>query len=191
MNRKLNKIFAAHLSFALLCCTTSPILAQKIKQNSVFVEALGNAVGYSVNYDRIIPLSEKIKLAPRVGFEYIPRKLEEYPRYGKWSFPLELNMLYGKNSKSKNFFESGLGLTLFNLVENYERDENGKIVDTKVKMAKVTMLRLGFRHQKPEGGLMYRIGVMGRLSQDKFSYSRVSDDLFYKLWPGFSIGYSF
>lgn len=191
MTDKLKKIFAVNLIGFAISTTPFNILAQNNKHNNVYAELLGNSVGYSVNYDRIIPLSSKIKLAPRVGFEYIPRKLEEYPRYGKWSFPLELNMLYGKNKESKNFFEGGLGLSLFNLVENYERDENGKIADTKVKMAKATMLRLGFRHQKPEGGLMYRIGVMTKLTQDDFSKTRIGDDLFYVVWPGVSIGYNF
>ena len=190
MTNKLKKIFAVNLIGVAIAITPFTILAQTNKFNSVYVELLGNAIGYSVNYDRIIPLSGKIKLAPRIGFEYIPR-IEDYQPYGEWSFPLELNMLYAKNNESKNFFEGGLGLSLFNLVEAYKQDENGKILDTKVKMARITMLRLGFRHQKPTGGLMYRIGVMGRLSQDKFSYSRLGDDLFYKLWPGFSIGYSF
>jgi hypothetical protein len=38
---------------------------------------------------------------------------------------------------------------------------------------------------------MYRVGIMARISQDDFSDSKVSDDLFYRLWPGLSLGYSF
>jgi hypothetical protein len=59
------------------------------------------------------------------------------------------------------------------------------------RMARIGLFRAGFRHQKPEGGLMYRVGIMARISQDDFSDSKVSDDLFYRLWPGLSLGYSF
>lgn len=176
---------------AILLIGNQLTFAQTLSYNSVYLELLGNAVGYSVNYDRIIPLNSRLKLAPRVGFEYIPKDQKGYQNYGNWSFPLELNVLYGKGPESKNFFEAGLGLSLFNLIEGYYLDDDGEIIGTKVKMAKITMLRLGYRHQKPTGGLMYRIGVMTRLSQDQFSQSRVGDDLFYRLWPGASLGYAF
>lgn len=184
--RKLNR----YLLTTILLCFGSYAIAQT-KKNSAFVELGGNGVAYSVNYDRIIPISTKLKLAPRVGFEYIPRNKENFQIYGNWSFPLEVNILYGKKEDSKNFLETGFGLSLFNLVEGYKQDANGKVLDTDVKMAKVTVLRLGFRHQKPSGGLMYRAGILARLTQHEFSKTRVGDDLFYKLWPGFSVGYSF
>ncbi len=175
---------------AMMVFTIEVSVAQT-KNNSIYLELLGNAVVYSVNYDRIITISPKVKLAPRVGFEFIPRKLDNYSPYGEWSFPLELNMLYGKNSDSNNHFEGGLGLSLYSLVETFKQDNNGNALNPELKMGKVTTLRIGFRHQKPRGGVTYRVGIMARLSQDKFSESRVGDDLFYRLWPGFSVGYSF
>ncbi|WP_316782765.1 hypothetical protein [Pedobacter frigiditerrae] len=183
------KRILASLSFIIFCINLS--VAQEIKKNSIYVELGGNTVLYSVNYDRIIPLSTRFKLAPRVGFEYIPRSLKNFPTYGNWSFPLELNVLYGKNKESKSFLEAGFGLSMFNIVSKYKQKDNGELIDTEVKAAKITMLRFGFRHQKPTGGFMYRAGLLVRLSQDEFSKQRVGDDLFFVIWPGASLGYSF
>ncbi|MBC6109722.1 hypothetical protein ACFOG5_21260 [Pedobacter fastidiosus] len=165
------------------------------KKNSIYIEALGNAIVYSVNYDRIIPISNHLKLAPRVGFEFLPRTKRNNKtfgeKYGNWSFPLELNLLWGKDQGSKNLFEGGIGLGFFSMIKGYTLDQNEEISTTHYQMAKISTLRLGYRHQKPEGGLMYRAGLLIRLSQDDFSKSRVGDDLFYVLWPAFSVGYTF
>jgi hypothetical protein len=87
--------------------------AQTIKKNSVYVELGGNGFIYSVNYDRIIPLSDQLKLAPRIGIEYLPQ--EHNQNYNKINIPLELNILWSKQKTSKNFLESGLGLNLFGI----------------------------------------------------------------------------
>lgn len=163
----------------------------EIKKNSLYFELLGNGVAYSINYDRIIPISDQLKLAPRVGFEFLPRKNEYDQKYGKISIPLELNLLWRKQKESKNFVEAGLGLSLFSLIKGYNLNQFNERTDTQYQMAKITTIRLGYRHQKPQGGLMYRAGILARLTQDDFSRSRVGDDLFFVLWPGFSIGYAF
>ncbi|WP_316773138.1 hypothetical protein [Pedobacter frigiditerrae] len=184
------KRILASLSFIIFCINLSG--AQEIKKNSLYVELGGNTVLYSVNYDRIIPLSTRFKLAPRVGFEYVPRNIKNGSTYGNWSFPIEVNLLYAKRSESKNFLEGGFGLSLFNIVDNYKyNNDRTEIIDTEIKTAKITTLRLGFRHQKPTGGFMYRAGLLVRLSQDEFSKQRVGDDLFFVIWPGASLGYSF
>lgn len=164
------------------------------KKNSLYLELLGNGVLYSVNYDRIIPISKHLKLAPRVGIEYIPsfNNRSGFSRdYKNLHIPLELNLLAARAANSKNMAEVGLGLSLFSMKNYYVYYVESNKVDEKNKMAKVTTLRLGYRHQKPQGGLMYRAGILVKLSQDDFSKSRVGDDLFYRLWPGFSVGYTF
>ncbi|RZK55421.1 MAG: hypothetical protein EOO91_14155 [Pedobacter sp.] len=166
--------------------------AQETKKNSLYLEIGGNGVLYSVNYDRIIPISTQFKLAPRIGFDYVPRNIKNAPTYGNWSFPIEANVLYAQSRESKNFLEGGLGLSLFNIVANYKyNNDKTEIIDTEVKTAKITTFRLGFRHQKPTGGFMYRAGLLVRLSQDEFSKQRVGDDLFFVIWPGASLGYTF
>lgn len=177
-----------NLILIILCLLNIDTNAQS-KTNSIYVEAGGNGIIYSINYDKTFNLSNKFKLAPRIGFEYYPHEKNSF--YNDIVIPLEINVLISKNQISKNFFETGLGISFFSAKKGYSIDANNKIIDNGNGMAKVTTARLGFRHQKPEGGLMYRVGILVKISQDEFSKSRVGDDLFYRLWPGFSIGYSF
>ena len=68
-----------------------------IPKNSVYAELGGNGMFASLNYERILALSEKAALAPRVGF-------------GFWEVPLpllELTLLGG----GKHAFETGPGIT--------------------------------------------------------------------------------
>ena len=174
---------------SILLSTVSLVAVAQMANNNIYAEALGNAVVYSINYERVFLISNELRIAPRIGFEYIPRR--EINKYGKYSFPTEINLLFHKNKNNPNHVEAGLGLTFFSLFDNYQYDITNEIIGKKYKFAKVSTLRLGFRHQKPQGGLMYRAGLLVRLSQDDFSKSRVGDDLFYRLWPGFSIGYTF
>ena len=69
---------------------------ETLKPNNIYLEAGGNAVLYSINYERIISLNDNLKLAPRVGFEFVPRNYKVYNAYGEWSFPFELNVLLSK-----------------------------------------------------------------------------------------------
>lgn len=185
-----------HLFLILLITfsTENISYAQEIKKHSLYLEGLGNGVLYSINYDRIIPLNNHFKLAPRIGIEYIPsfNKDSGFGRnYKNLHIPLELNLLIIKSNESKNIAEIGLGLNLFSMNNYYVYNEKSNIVEEKNKMAIVTTFRLGYRYQKPQGGLMYRAGLLVKLTQDDFSKRRGGDDLFYVLWPGFSIGYTF
>lgn len=162
------------------------------KKNSVYVELGGNAVFYSFNYDRIIQLSEKLKIAPRVGFMYLPLSdIKSNKTFGDFNIPLELNLLFAKNSESKNFGEFGVGLNLISMKNGYTIGPADEVVRNNSRLARVTTLRAGFRHQKPQGGLMYRIGLLVPILQDEFSEKRVGDDIFYRLYGGLSLGWTF
>jgi hypothetical protein len=170
----------------LALVTTS--FAQTIKNNSVYVELLGNGIVYSVNYDRIIQISNHFKLAPRVGITYWPQS--ESSRYSSFIIPFEVNALWAKRAESKNFAEGGLGLNLIGLKDYYGYDPaKGNL--WKNKFARVTTVRLGYRHQKPTGGFMYRAGLLVPIAQDQFSMDRVGDDIFLRIYAGFSLGYTF
>ncbi|TDG35477.1 hypothetical protein EZJ43_12680 [Pedobacter changchengzhani] len=176
----------------LLLSWPTVVLSQNlIRKNTINVELGGNAVFYSINYERLIKLSANVKLSPRVGVMYLPLShIKSNRDYGNINIPIELNGFWARNSESKNFPEIGLGLTFISLKDGYTLNNAG-VEQSNYKMGRVALVRAGYRHQKPEGGLMYRAGVLVRLTQDDFSRSRVGDDLFYKIWPGFSIGYTF
>ncbi|WP_293784685.1 hypothetical protein [uncultured Pedobacter sp.] len=133
----------------------STLIKPYIKKNSIYAELLGNGGVYSINYDRIFQLSKKVKIVPRVGFSTLDEVL---------IFPLEANLLLSKSNTSKNFFETGIGLTILKplngfsgqllTINGYDYNFDNKAVKTPV------MIRVGFRHQKPTGGLMYRTGAL-------------------------------
>ncbi|SDG31083.1 hypothetical protein SAMN05421827_10589 [Pedobacter terrae] len=142
--------------FSLKAIAQDSTLTQPhLKKNSIYAELLGNGGVYSVNYDRIFQVSNQIKIVPRVGFSTLEDVL---------IFPLEVNLLLSKSNTSKNFFETGIGLTILKplngfsgqllTINGYDYNFDNKAVNTPV------MIRAGFRHQKPTGGLMYRTGAL-------------------------------
>ncbi|WP_152969615.1 hypothetical protein [Pedobacter sp. Hv1] len=173
----------------LLCLLSLNSTAQQSKKNSIYLELLGNSVIYSVNYDRIIPLSAQLKLVPRIGFMYAPLSTSEHFKgHNNISIPIEVNLLWAKRTESKNFAEAGIGLSLIGLKEY--KTSNLERVSTN-RFGQVLTARLGFRHQKPTGGFMYRAGLLIKIKQDERSLATISDDYFIKLYPGFSLGYTF
>ncbi len=183
--KNFNKVLLAIiLNLTLVIHTYSQSITKK---NSIYLELGGNAFLYSVNYDRLITLSNHIKIAPRVGFTYRPTGV--YSRYDDFIIPLEINTLWAKRKEIKSFVEVGFGLSLFAMKDDYI-DINNNYIES-VKLARVSILRLGFRYQKPTGGFMYRAGVLIPVTQDEFSTSRVGDDIFFRLYAGFSLGYTF
>ncbi len=177
-------LFIASLYISLNSC------AQELKKNSFYFELGGNTIAYSLNYDRVIPLNNSLHLVPRVGLMYLPiANLENNRQYANFSIPLEVNLLIIKSPQSKNFIEAGLGLSLIGMKAGGYR-ETGEYVPA-TRFARVGTFRAGFRHQKATGGFMYRIGLLAPFSQDAYSESRVGDDIFYRLYGGFSLGHTF
>ena len=175
----------------LICFFTVSTLCQAQEPkalNSVYFEGGGNGLFYSFNYDRAFNLSNKIKLAPRAGVSFLP-DIDKHDHLKNFIIPIELNLLYGNNKLSKNFAELGIGVTFFEFVKGYKTINN--IDQAVIGMSNVGLLRVGFRHQKPSGGIMYRAGLLVPISQDGYSKQRVGDDIFFRIWAGFSIGYSF
>ncbi len=122
----------------------SPV--QPIRRNTFFVELGGNAVSYSVNYDRILLARDKWKLSGRVGALYLP--LFQVSNRLMVGAPLEVSYLRGRG---KHFLEIGLGGTV--TYDTYP------LSDTRVRdLAVMGVFRVGYRHQKPEGGLFYKVG---------------------------------
>ena len=163
------------LLFALKLC------AQDFKKNAAYIELAGNGIIYSVNYDRVIPLSNQFKLAPRVGIALLPTSKNS--DYSNLILPIEINPLWAKNKESKNHFEFGVGLNLVTVKIQFVNDPSETIY-----LAKVTTGRLGFRHQKPTGGFMYRVGLVLPIAEDNNAKIK---DLKRNYFGGISLGYTF
>jgi len=164
-----------------------------IRRNSIYFELGGNALLYSINYDRTFRLNDNLKLAPRVGFMYLPPdRSSDFKIFPQMTnIPLELNLLLGKSTGSSTFAEVGFGLNYISYSDGYTSRENDARPEEHIVKGVVTTARLGFRHQKPAGGIMYRLGMLVPLSRDRRSMVYTGDDIFPTLWGGFSLGYAF
>ncbi len=132
-------LLAATASFA-----QSPV--EPVRRNTFFLELGGNTWFYSLNYDRILLNRDKWKLSGRVGSMYMPSfKAENRHMVG---VPLEISYLRGRG---KHFLEIGLGVTT--TYDTYPLSE------TRIReLAVVGVPRIGYRYQKPEGGLFFKTG---------------------------------
>lgn len=132
-----------------------------IRRSSVFFEIGGNAMVYSLNYDYIIPQNDHFKIALTIGTAY-----HNHFDIQSIYFNPQLNLLIGRRKLSAEF---GLGLTTA-IAINHPRET-------------YFALRLGIRHQKLNGGFMWRVAFTPFLF--------IENDMPIFPYAGFSIGYTF
>ena len=147
-----------------------------ISKNTIYFEALGNGVLYSLNYDRIIFTKNLFQISGRIGFSYIPylkNNLESFNDIFK--YPFEVNVLYGRKSHA----EIGLGYTPVFITYH---ENTFKIYD----VYSYSGVRVGYRYQEPFGGFFFRIGFIPYINFPK--YLKNSGPKYYL---GFGFGYTF
>ena len=104
------------LTFLVLFCSISFLRAQPnedtlaFRKNTVYIELLGAGILHSVNYERLIKESKRIKLYGRLGFTpvYMPGVAFEPVEY---MFPFGIAIVYKGKNNSKNkqlYFEQGI-----------------------------------------------------------------------------------
>lgn len=144
------------------------------KQNSYYFEIGGNGLLYSINIDRLIINRTNWKLSGRLGATINPIVYS-----GMFGLPMELTTLFGKGN---NFLETGFGFTP-NYVFDSSKDE--------IHGFFISSFRLGYRHQKKEGGTIFKVGFTPLfLSHSYFPrkpFYVESDDPFPVLLPWFGI----
>ncbi len=133
-----------------------PIITQgqsiDTKKNTVYVEAFGSGLYYSINYDRIIIENEKSYGGLSIGIAALSSK-------DRTSVMLPLS-LYGLASLSANkshFFEYGAGFSTLHERDNkYIDDRHGG----RIKSAETVLFfvpKIGYRYQQAKGGFFARI----------------------------------
>ena len=115
------------------------------------MELGGNGVFYSLNYDRMLVVKEKWKVAGRAGISYFNDHIffkETNPR-NLYTFPLEVSYLRGKQN---HYLELGLGITpgFESYPESSFENEN--------KPETPFTVRIGYRYQKRQGGFFLKTG---------------------------------
>ena len=136
--------------------------------NSLYFEALGNGILYSINYDRMI----NENFGGRIGIMYLPEfgiifsSIENLVM-----MPVMLNYFVGEKHK----LELGAGI----VYSSFDKGDLFKF-EAEGKSGVVGTATIGYRYQKPEGGFLWRIGFTPFFSNEVFVPS-----------GGISLGYSF
>lgn len=156
-------------------------------RNTFFIEAGGNTYLYSLNYDRLLTLKSNFKISGRVGIMYFNSFSKN--KINLTGVPIEFSFLRGKGN---NFFEVGLGVAgVYFSRNNYHQ---GQLMDTDKTLSVISTFRIGYRHQKIEGGMFYKIGFtpMASFGFDLSQSDPNPEDKNYKIlpWMGASIGWT-
>ena len=147
-------------------------LPPKLKKNSVYIEFLGSSGAiYNISYDRIMKQKEEYKVSIAGGLQYFPfgTSIKE-----DWitSLTSQVNILRG----NIHYFEMGIGaiylLTMYNT----------QIVDG----AWGIPLRFGYRYQKPEGGLLFKIAYTPLILNMEGLNGNILP-----IWGGVALGWTF
>jgi hypothetical protein len=141
----------------------------RLKSNIVNVELLGNAVLWSINYERIIIQGQSSGLSLRIGYGGLKAGALGENQNRLRMIPIELMGLTGK----KHHFEYGFGVT--------NRFEYIKGYDERIEYSYNPTLRMGYRYQAKEERLFFRVGCT--------CFFNLKEG--FPLWPGTAIGFAF
>jgi hypothetical protein len=134
---------------------------EKLKNNSVYLELLGNGGSwFSVNYEKMLHYNEKIPIHNtfRIGFSFSSNRFDHKPIY---NIPFEFNTLLGRQ---KHFIEIGFGLTAFIGTSNLK--DTILPIDFRTNFWNTYFIRIGYRYMGD--GIVFRasplIGFTGKTS---------------------------
>ncbi len=156
----------------------------ELKRHTLFFELGGTAFFYSVNYDLILKQWNNFSINSRIGIMVLPEV--SYNRNYSYSIalPMQLSGLYGKkNSK----FELGIFLTQW----TYIPSKFDKLYfDDKNEYGYHKGINIGYRYQKKQGGLFFRIYFLASYFEN--GYDKNNFLISYLLpWGGVGLGYTF
>jgi len=156
--------------------------SSKIAKNTIFIEALGNGGFYSFNYDRIVFSKKQYAIAARFGLNY-PLLFLDGGNNNKIKFsffygflPIE-SVLLIKGSEKNNYFEVSNGLTLARLPMSIPNRNFGSDYEEIDVLAGYYVPRIGFRHQKLNGGFFLKLGIYGMIDLKFYKFNNEFKDL--------------
>jgi hypothetical protein len=129
-------------------------------KRTIYGEAFGQSLFYSINYDQLLRYSEISRTSFTVGGTIIPtRELGVYAGSGSY------NLLIGKR---KHFFELGIGLSAMYMVNGNIgssvtiTDQNGVMHDYQYMGYEKDFFlyltpKIGYRFQQPDGGFFTKV----------------------------------
>ncbi|HET7229834.1 MAG TPA: hypothetical protein VFJ16_07525 [Longimicrobium sp.] len=147
--------------------TPEPV-AGPVAKNTFYVELLGNAAVYSLNYERFFTP----QLGIRVGGMFLRGEDDSGDEATIGIFPVMATYLLGEGN---SHFETGLGVGILTASANIDEiDEDFSGSDL------YATATLGYRYQKPTGGVIFRAGFTPAYASGTFIP-----------WVGASVGYAF
>ncbi|MHA7130252.1 hypothetical protein [Algoriphagus namhaensis] len=124
-------------------------------KHAIFGELGGTSTGYAINYSYIFYQKRKLKFAAGVGFSL--RHQEQDVRIASGflipSFSTEITALWGK---SKGHLELGTGFVAYRSKQFIFYEDFPGNIRERVYWGKTIAPRIGYRYQKPDGGLFFR-----------------------------------
>jgi hypothetical protein len=142
--------------------------------HTVFGEALGPGIIGSLNYDKILFVTDKSVYSARVGIATRYYEVYTNKKAFEYDFPLMLNRW--NNPNKKNHFETGIGAFMY-------WGFNGDSLRTTRGVFWGLNCFVGYRFQKPEGGWMVRVGWS--------PFYDIKEHWLIWYWIGGGIGYTF
>lgn len=150
---------------------------QKSAKNLIYLEAFGVGGYGSLNYERMIfhqknKLPPNLKIGVRLGISTFHLKDFNNKFNPDVIIPVSVNAIYGKI----HHLELGFGQTLSNVTQT-----NALTFDVERQTTLNSNFTAGYRYQKSERGIIFRLNYSPIISSDKV----------YNSWFGLSIGYGF
>jgi hypothetical protein len=163
--KSISILFSITLSFFYFSQTNT--ISNNLKRNSLYLEIGGQSLFYSLNYDKLFLIKEKIQTSFTFGSSIVPKNT--FCDFGI-STPVSYSFILGK---SIHKFVIGVGLTPF-YIKRHIVDEISSMFDYQgfmnyggqISTYKINYLakefyiyvtpKLGYRYQKQEGGLFLK-----------------------------------
>ncbi len=149
---------------------------EPIRKNVLYLELAGSGLLYSFNYDRLLVVDRTLRFSTTLSTWFIPA-IESMSDFNYMvGTSLGFNTLLGTK---KHFAELGINLAYMSMQD----------IDDNNFYTFYLPIRMGYRYQKNEGGLFYRVSFMPIIPiiQDQ------DVQILYPVTPHFAlgIGYSF
>jgi len=110
----------------------------KMAKNTMYLELGGNGLLYSLNYERLLPVTNRFTGSGRIGVSM--------DQLGSYNLPVLVSMIAGDRG---NRFEFGIGSTISVTHYSYTNKWSTDFYPT---------FNVGYRYQKPGGKWMAKVG---------------------------------
>lgn len=140
------------LCFSVNVAFSQDATPQPFSRHSIIAQAGSNSLAFGVLYDHVFISKAKWKLTGMTGVNVTPSS----ESFGV-GMPIAVSSLIGKH---RNFFEIRTGFT-----NGYGIEYESKFVESELKTytnklySLTSITTLGYRFQKPEGGVFFNAGV--------------------------------